>query len=183
MDGLSVAASVAGIISLGIQVTQSLIDFYEAYKGQKSDIANTAEKLKTLLTVLESLRRQLTNRKFRADEQALLQSIEGSIEDCEENVNELQAKIEKFKHDSGNSIQAAFRNTTRQLAYPFKQSTLRKLDADIDEIVSNLKFALAVLQQKDIGNVQDDIDDAKAVLDLVRATQVSSTISDWLKAP
>jgi len=183
MDGLSVAASVAGIISLGIQVTQSLIDFYEAYKGQKSDIANTAEKLKILLTVLESLCRQLTNRKFRADEQALLQSIEGSIEDCEENVNELQAKIEKFRHDSGNSIQAAFRNTTRQLAYPFKQSTLRKLDADIDEIVSNLKFALAVLQQKDIGNVQDDIDDAKAVLDLVRATQVSSTISDWLKAP
>jgi ankyrin repeat domain-containing protein 50 len=183
MDGFSVAASAAGIISLGIQVTQSLIDFYEAYKGQKLDTANIAEKLQNLLAVFESLRRQLTNRKFPADEQALLQSIEGSIEDCEESVKELQTKIEKFKHDSGNSIQAAFRNTTRRLSYPFKQSTLRKLDADIDEIVSNLKFALVVLQQKDIGNVQDDINNAKAVLDLVRATQVSSTIHDWLKAP
>ena len=66
---------------------------------------------------------------------------------------------------------------------PFKQSTLRKLDADIDEIVSNLSLALAVLQQRNIGNVQDDIEDAKAVLDLVRATQISSTIRDWLKAP
>jgi ankyrin repeat domain-containing protein 50 len=46
MDGLSVAASVAGIISLGIQVTQFLIDFYEAYKGQKSDITNTAKSWK-----------------------------------------------------------------------------------------------------------------------------------------
>ena len=45
MDGLPVAASVAGIISVGIQITQSLIDFYEAYKGQKSDIANTVKKL------------------------------------------------------------------------------------------------------------------------------------------
>ena len=43
MDGLSVAASVAGIISLGIQVTQCLTDFYDAYKSQEHDIANTAK--------------------------------------------------------------------------------------------------------------------------------------------
>ncbi|KFY02998.1 hypothetical protein V490_00340, partial [Pseudogymnoascus sp. VKM F-3557] len=183
MDGLSVAASVAGILSLGIQVTQSLTDYYEAYKGQKSEIANIAKKLKNLLCVFESLRRQLTDRKFRADENGLLETIEGSIQMCEENIQELQTKIEKFKDSSGNSIQVAVQTTTRQLAYPFKQSTLRKLDADIDEIVSNLSLALAVLQQKDIGNVQDDIEDAKAVLDLVRATQISSTIRNWLKAP
>jgi ankyrin repeat domain-containing protein 50 len=46
-----------------------------------------------------------------------------------------------------------------------------------------LSLALQVLQQKDISNVQDDIEDAKAVLDLVRAGQISSTIRDWLKAP
>jgi ankyrin repeat domain-containing protein 50 len=179
MDGLSVAASVAGIISLGIQVTQSLADYYEAYKGQKSEIAKTAEKLKNLLDVFESLHRELTDRKFRADEKDLLETIEGSIQICEENIHELQAKIDKFKSTSVNSIQT----TTRQLAYPFRHSTLRKLDADIDEIVSNLSLALAVLHQKDIGHVQDDIEDVKAVLDLVRTTQISSTIRDWLKAP
>ena len=179
MDGLSVAASVAGIISLGIQVTQSLTDYYEAYKGQKSEIANTAERLKNLLHVFSSLRGELTDRQFRADEKGLVETIEGSIEICEENILELQTKSDKFNSTSGNSIQAA----TRQLAYPFRQSTLRKLDADIDEIVSNLSLALAVLHQKDIGNVQDDIEDAKAVLDLVRTAQISSTIRDWLKAP
>jgi hypothetical protein len=178
MDGLSIAASVAGIISLGIQVTQSLTDYYEAYKGQKSEITNTAEKLKNLLHVFESLRGELTDREFRADEKDLLETIEGSIQICEENIEELQTKIEKLKNSSCN-IQTA----TRQLAYPFKQSTLRKLDADIDEIVSNLSLAIAVLHQKDIGNVQDDIVDAKAVLDLVRTTQISSTIRDWLNAP
>src|SRR5271155_743658 len=106
MDGLSVAASVAGIISLDIQVTQSLIDFYEAYKGQKSDIANTAKKLENLLCVLESLRRQLTNRKFQADEQDLLETIEGSIEVCEGNIHEPQTKVEKFKEISGDGIRS-----------------------------------------------------------------------------
>lgn len=179
MDGFSIAASVAGIISLGIQVTQSLTDYYEAYKGQKSEIASTAEELKNLLHIFESLRGELTDRQFRADEKGLLETIEGSIQICEENIHELQTKIDKFKSTSGNSIQT----TARQVAYPFRRSTLRKLDADIDEIVSNLSLALAVLHQKDICNVQDDIEDTKEILSLVRTTQISSTIRDWLKAP
>jgi uncharacterized protein YukE len=179
MDGLSVAASAAGIISLGIQVTQSLTDYYKAYKGQKSEIDKTIKNLKSLLDILESLRGGLTDRKFRADEKGMLETIEGSIQICEENIDELQTKIEKFNSTSSNSIQT----TARQLAYPFRQSTLRKLDADIDEIVSNLSLALAVLHQKDIGNIQHDIKDAQAVLDLIRTTQISSTIRDWLKAP
>ncbi len=133
--------------------------------------------------MLESLRRQLANRKFRADEQDLLETIEGSIEVCEENIHELQTKVDKYKDSSGDGIRAAARTATRQLAYPFRQSTLLKLDVDIDEIVSHMSLALQVLQQKDISNVQDDIMDANAVLDLVRADQISSTIRDWLKAP
>jgi hypothetical protein len=183
MDGLSVAASVAGVISLGIQVTQSLVEFYEAYKHQKSDIANTAKKLENLLGVLESLHKQLNNRKFQADEQDLLETIEGSIEVCEDSIHELQTKVEKFEKSPSDGIRATIRTTTRQLAYPFRESTLRKLDADIDEIVSHISLALQVLQQKDIGNVLDNIEDAKAVLDLVRGSQISSTIRDWLKAP
>ncbi|KFY05580.1 hypothetical protein V492_08436 [Pseudogymnoascus sp. VKM F-4246] len=183
MDGLSVAGSVVGIISLGIQVTQALTDYYEAYKGQRSDIANTAKKLINLLSIFKSLREQLTGRKFRADEKGLLETIEDSITECEENILELQTKVEKFKENSGNGVQEVVRTTTRQLAYPFKQSTLRKLDIDIEDTVSNLSLALAVLQQGDISKVHDDIEDAKAVLDLVRTTQISSEIRDWLKAP
>lgn len=176
MDGLSVAGSVTGIISLGIKVTQSLINYYEAYKGQKSEIANIAGKLKSLLSVFESLHKQLTDRKFRADEKDLLKKIEGSIKMCEEKIQELQTRIEKFKDSSRNSIREAMQTSTRQLTYPFEHNTLQKLDADIDKIISNLSLALAVLQQ-------NDIEDAKAVLDLVRATQISLTIRNWLKAP
>ncbi|KAF2180645.1 hypothetical protein K469DRAFT_639699 [Zopfia rhizophila CBS 207.26] len=133
--------------------------------------------------MLKILRRQLTDRKFRAEEQDLLKNIEGLIEACEESIYELQTRVEKFKESSGDGLQAAARTATRQLAYPFKQSTLRKLDADIDEIVSHLSLALQVLQAKDICNVQNDTEDAKALLNLVRADQISSTIHEWLKSP
>lgn len=179
MDGLSIAASVAGIISLGIQITQSLTDYYDAYKGQKLEISHTAEKLKNLLHTFETLRREVTEHKFRPEEKSLLKTIKGSIQICEENIQELQTRIKKFKNSSSSNIQTA----TRQAAYPFKQSTLRKLDADINEIVSHLSLALAVLHAKDISNVQDNIEDGKAILNLVRTAQISSTVRDWLKAP
>ena len=181
MAELAVAGSVVGIISLGIQVTQSLTDFYKAYRGRESDIANIAAKLTNLLGIFESLRGQLIGRKFRADEKSLLDKIEDSIETCEENIQELKTKIEKFNVSSGSSNRV--KTKILHLAYPFKQSTLRKLDADIDEILLNLSLALAVLQQGGLDAVRNDIEEAKAVLDLVRTTQISSTIRAWLKAP
>jgi hypothetical protein len=182
MDGLSVAASVAGIISLGIQATKSLVDFYSTYKSQKSDIAYTAKKPEHLLSVLEILRNQLTNRKFCAGEQGLLKNIEASIQDCEECTRELQSKADKFRDNSADGIRDAARTAARKLAYPFRQSTLQALNEDIDEIVSHLSLALQVLQQKDIGNVKDDIEATKALLDLVGAGQISSKIREWLQA-
>ena len=42
-DPLSVAASVAGLIPLGIHVTQSLVDFCTSYRDQDCDLANVGE--------------------------------------------------------------------------------------------------------------------------------------------
>ncbi|KAB5513064.1 hypothetical protein GE09DRAFT_1163737, partial [Coniochaeta sp. 2T2.1] len=68
MDGLAVAASVAGVIFAGLQVTTSLVDFYSTCKSQKSDVTHTTKRLENLLDVLQTLHFELTNRKFRADE-------------------------------------------------------------------------------------------------------------------
>ena len=72
-DPLSIVGSVAGLISLGIQVTQSLVDFYTSYEHQHSELAGTIEKLDSLLTILESLEKTLSTRKFQVDERSLLE--------------------------------------------------------------------------------------------------------------
>jgi predicted transport protein len=53
---LGVAASVARLISLGIQVTQSFVDFYLAYKNREYSIVHTVRELDKLFEVLETLR-------------------------------------------------------------------------------------------------------------------------------
>ena len=183
MDPLSVTASVAGVVSLAIQITQSLVDFYSACKDQTANVAFTVKKLERLLGVLELLRGQVNKRKFRADERELLRSIEDSIQSCQECIYELRDQLGKFKNDSTGGFRETARTAARRLAYPFRQSTLQALEENVDEVAQHLSLSLQLLQQTDIRNVQNEIEDTRLLLDLIRADQVSSTIRSWLRAP
>ena len=171
-ESLAIAASAAGLLSLGIQVVQSLVDFYTLYKHQDSALAETIEKLDSLLVILESLEKALSNRKFKVDERSLIKKIETSIKNCDELIHELQAECQKFN-----------KSTWHRAVYPFRQSILQKLDDDIGEIRGNLSLAVEVLQLKDNKKIQDTIANVELLLDLLRNNQISENIRQWLQAP
>lgn len=53
----------------------------------------------------------------------------------------------------------------RRAIYSFRQSTLQKLDEDIDEIRANLLSALSVLQLKDNKRTHNEIAEIRILLD------------------
>lgn len=183
MDGLSVAASVVGIISLGIQAAQGLINYYSAYKSQKKDVADIIQNFCRLLETLETITTELQNRKFRADEQDVLRNIEDLVQECKRCIEELNSEATKLQSEGVDSIRDIAKIVGRRVAYPFRRSTLLRLEENIDEILSHLKLAQDLLLQKDVDRIQDDTEHTKALLDLVRADQVSSSIRTWLRAP
>ena len=182
-EPFSVTVGIAGLISLGIQVTGSLINFYISYKGQDTDTDRTTTKLENLLDTFQLLDDALNRRIFRSDEQNLLKQIESSAHKCDELIQELMRKCEKFEKTSTTDIKSIIRVAGRRAAYPFRQSTLTKLDETINEIRHNLSLALNVLQLEDHKLTHDDIAQVKSLLEIVRASQVSSKIRDWLGAP
>ena len=182
-DPLTIAASVAGLISLGVQVTQSLIGFYTSYRDHNSDLAAANKKLESLLVTFQQLKETLASRRFEADERSLIEKIENTIGDCNVIITELQDEYEKLTKALPNDAKNVIKAAGRRVTYPFRRSTLLKLDEDVDALRANISFALDVLQVKDNRRIQDDIHDTKSLLDLVRASQVSADIRDWLKAP
>ena len=182
-DPLSIAGSVAGVVSLGIQVTQSLIEFYKSYRYQDSELAGIIRKLESLAETLQHLENALSGRTFQVDERSLVKSIEKSITDCDELIQELQDECQKFSKTSSSGITAAARVVGRRATYPFRQSTLQKLDEDIGEIRANLCIALDVLQLKDTQRFREDVIEMKALLESVQTNQISSGLRDWLSAP
>ncbi len=182
-DPLSVAAGVAGLVSLGIEVTRSLVDFYKAFKKRDSDLGDITERLVSLLDIFQCLEKTLEDRNFQEDEQGLIKRIETSIQNCQESIQELQDECHKFSKASSSGMKDAVKAVGRQATYPFRRSTLQKLEEDVGEIRSNLSSALDVLQLKDTKKIQDEITKTKVLLDLVRTSQISSNLRDWLNAP
>lgn len=105
------------------------------------------------------------------------------VQNCNEIVLELEEEAAKFKERSPGGLGVAVKTAGRRLAYPFRQSTLQKLDEDIDELCAALKLALQILQQNGITNVHDNIEEMNELIGLVRASQISETIISWLKTP
>ncbi|KPA38316.1 hypothetical protein FLAG1_08851 [Fusarium langsethiae] len=123
-DPLSVAGSAVGIISLGITVAQGLFDYYEAFQGQKSDVAHTTKKLSCLLDLLESLRQQLERREPQADDGGILANVDSCMEDCKEQlIQDLEAELSKFNQAPHRGTMAGLRATGRRIVYPFRQHT------------------------------------------------------------
>lgn len=116
---LAITGSVAGLISLGIQVTQSLVEFYTSYKHRDSEIAGMTERLENLLSIFESLGIALSNRKFQVEEQNLMDNIESSIKKCDELVQELKEECQKCRKAMSGGIKAVFA-TSGNIPFPTK---------------------------------------------------------------
>ncbi|KAL9004631.1 MAG: hypothetical protein Q9188_002557 [Gyalolechia gomerana] len=182
-ETLSIAAGVAGLTSLGIQVTQSLLDFYKAYRSRESELAGITGRLKSLVETFQHLQKALSGRVFRVDEQSLVKRIETSIKGCKDLIRELEEECKKFQKPSSTGKTAALKAAGRCVIYPFRQSTLQKLDEDIREIRAYLSFALDALQLNCSQRTQDDVAEIRALLELVKSNQISSDLLNWLSAP
>ncbi|KAJ5896208.1 uncharacterized protein N7473_005607 [Penicillium subrubescens] len=183
MDRLSVTASVTGLLSLSIQVTESLVDFYTAYKEQDTVVARTTENLENLLVVFRSLGIILRNRQFRNNERELVQKINKAIQRCNRIIEELQSECDRFRDISVSGFKGQIRTAKCRAAYPFRKGTLQNLREDIREIRGNLSIALNLLELNDHRTTLDEISELKSLLKQMNASHISSTIRGWLIAP
>lgn len=182
-DPLSIAGSVAGLVSLGIQVTQSLIDFYHAFKNQDSDLASTLRNLEGLKNTLHHLEKTWSERAPPEIDQCLVDRIQRSIGECEDAIDDLKEACQKFTRNTQSGLKERYNALKHRVAYPLKKSTLEHLNIDIRVLRDNLSFLLESVQFKITAKSQDDLVEMKALLALIDSRQISSSLREWLNAP
>ncbi|KAK5045846.1 hypothetical protein LTR84_008939 [Exophiala bonariae] len=182
-DPLSVAASVAGLLSLGLQSTEYLYKYYTAWRDQHRDLAKVSDQLGGLLESLQFIDEIVRTRTWRPSEQLIIQDIEKSIIRSKDTINVLQTEVEKFKHEPAGNWKKTAVVVGRRAAYPFKRSTLEDLGDDVSDFRDNLSVALQALQLKEHHNTQGDIEEVNAVARDIQARSVSVDLRLWLRAP
>ena len=181
-DPLSMAAGVAGLVSLGLQTTEYLVKYYTVYRNRDDNLARTADRLDDLLQYLRTIDDIVRTRTWRAKEKTILHNFEQSICHCEDVIYELQAEVRKLQKEPADTFIQKVRTAGRRATYPFRQSTLKKLDEDVDEFRDNISMALQALQLKEHQNTQDGIEEMKKVMLNAQAQNVAADIRHWLRA-
>lgn len=141
-DPLSIIASAAGIISLGITVCQGLIDYCQAFAGQYRDVRVVIQDLQSLERSLTWLHDSLTHRPD------LLNHVRPYIVTLKDRIDDLQPILDRFRGNvSGHqAFKEKVKKTTQRTLYPFKKGMISELRDTVRQARDDLSLALQVLQ-------------------------------------
>jgi hypothetical protein len=140
---MDVAGTAVGVASLGIQVCQGLLSYYDDWKAYDADISTTYSAITDLgktLTILKSTLQQ------EVDEEKAGR-VRTCVKSCEDALLELEKKrcsLQKFSRPEG--LRQKMRAGLQRSWYPFRKETLEALEASVTDIQERLKLALQVLQ-------------------------------------
>lgn len=132
-----------GIASLGIQICQGLLKYYDAWKGHDSDVSSTydaiADLSKTLALLKGTLQQGVDNER--------IERIGTCVKNCEDALWELEDKrrsLQRYGQPEG--LRQKMLSELQRSWYPFKKGTLEALKSRVWGVQDRLRFALQALQ-------------------------------------
>jgi hypothetical protein len=147
MAELGVAGSVVGVVSLGIQVCGGLINYYQDFKSQDENISATLTNLEDLVQTLELLEATLSRHDSESALYATnLEHIRKLSSHTYDGFKKLEAILDKFSPSEASNVREKLHIVYRKTLYPFQKKTIQELGDVIDDLRSNLKLVLQVLQ-------------------------------------
>ncbi|SCO06250.1 unnamed protein product [Fusarium fujikuroi] len=157
-DPLSVAGSAVGIISLGIQVCQSLISYLQSFKGQDQDIQDSLNDVQTVVSILYSLKGILPKvDKTSSETPAIRRCLAGS----EAKLRELQQFSLKLRgtQSPGQDVLGKMDHTRHALLYPFREGKLKSLCQSLNGLIQNLTLSLNISSLDIAVGIHTNVDD------------------------
>jgi len=100
--------------------------------------------------------------------------IDDLIQDRDEIILEMQRGMRQVLQVINKWSQSCSQGRRSSCRVPFRQSTLAKLDEDIKGIRGNLLLAFEVLNFRNSSRTENETEEIKSLLDLVRTSQISS---------
>ncbi|RSL99637.1 hypothetical protein CDV31_012102 [Fusarium ambrosium] len=166
-DPLSVAGSAVGIISLGIQVCQGLVQYADAVRGQQRDADDGMDDVRSLLAVFKSLEQTIARIEIDSPENAKsllehLQQAEAKLQSLEEVLAEVGIPV-----NTPSSIKGKMKETYRAAIYPLKKSKLEGARRNVQSVLGILTTAMQTV----------DLDLGVSQSDALKALQASTTSS------
>ena len=137
MDPFSVAASVAGLVSLTLELLQTVSHYYKAVKDASKSIQEIQEELSLMHSTLQQLEDLLRGPYMSKSAFAQSSVLTTAVTSCIETIGKISAKLAQPK--SGRLSRA-----TEALKWPFSEKEVQKRLEALRRYTSTFQFSLNV---------------------------------------
>lgn len=145
-EALSIAASVAGLVSLGLQAAQGLTAYINAVRGRKDDLKSAKRHVGVLTNILQVLD---TASFPQSQYQSSLAVVASSIQQCElelKDLNKMATELSGDPHAPQDSKMMTIKKAKDRLVYPFVQHKIAGIEGQLKQSIQTLQLTLQVLQ-------------------------------------
>jgi len=152
---MEAAGTAVGIASLGIQLCQGLLSYYEAWRSYHQDICDACNKASELEKTFALLNDTLQAPDLEPERRA---RVAECLASCKTGLDRFQKKNRKLlsvTQPTGTRERAAA--AAKRSLYPFKVSTLAKLTEMVEDLVRHLAFAVQILQVSLLNDSRNEI--------------------------
>ena len=131
------------IVGLGIDAVKQLHSYYVVWKGRDRDVEEIRQQLTWLTNLFQAIEKTLDDDDFNT---ALVQMICESVENCQEIITKLKAKLLKVKGEGEpDTLLKKMDDQRRRALYPFKKGTIGVLLDLIDMCKDQMKTVIPLL--------------------------------------
>ncbi|KAL9616183.1 MAG: hypothetical protein Q9160_008914 [Pyrenula sp. 1 TL-2023] len=139
--------TILSVVSLGIQVSQGLVQYWNSFRGYDNEIESlisTTELLKAHLQNIDELLRRSTTRQDVATKRARDQLLK-NVSASDGAIKALEAEYKKLRRD-GTGTKVALRNFGRKTTYHFRKESLSSLRTIVSEALRSLRMGIDISQ-------------------------------------
>jgi hypothetical protein len=143
-DPLSVAASVAGVLSLGLEICKGVVKYCDAWRGSDTEIASLTLRAEQLSRTLGHLRKVLDD--AEGLDLALADNIRGNVLSNSAQITKIHEQLVKCGVAPGQAsgFHDKVRDVVRKARFPFVREMLVGMKDLLAELQTNLHTALHV---------------------------------------
>lgn len=144
-DPISIAGTALGGISLGLEICQGLLSYYQSYKSCSDQLSHLYVKLDRLKSTLEKLQALL--QPLNPSNKPAIDEVTNTIASCQVGMSKLRAYLDKCQvNPAPQGIKEKFQKSIRQTAFPFREKTLKGLKETLNDLQNDLSSALQLLE-------------------------------------
>lgn len=142
-EGVSLAASVAGLLSLGLQITGGIVKYLDAFKGREEELAYAKQQNDALTATLLAIETALSN--IQAQHPIITSAVSQNIQSCKNELNAVEAlRVDLADYDRS-SLMVRLENKKKKFTYPFHRSKTQQLAQRLQQANGVLQLTLTGL--------------------------------------